>query len=285
MAELIDLEWMGALADDEATRRDLTEIARRQRLALEENRLLADDRPLLLRLAGHEIRLEWGAAFSALEIYQEIFRDRDHGRIEGFLDGIGTGTVLDLGANFGFFALRLKELYPQCRICCVEANPRVFPYLQANLEANGYDDVQALHAAVAGTEGSVELKYIPELPAISGKGIDLVERPWMRQEFIHHTYVPGITLCQLLDVCANSLKESTIELLKLDVEGMELEVLEGGREVMGHVSRVVVEYHSEALREGVAVLLSEEKFTWAGEYRSSPTSYYGELYFHRRSMT
>lgn len=285
MAEAIDLDWLGARADDAATRRSLAKIARRQRLALEQNRLQADPQPLRLRLDGRELHMEWGAAFSALEVYQEIFRDRDHERVAGFLEGIGDGLVVDLGANYGFFALRLKELHPECQVCCVEANPHVFPWLCANLEANGHGEVRALHAAAAGEEGMLDFAFIPELPAISGKGLSLVDRPWMRDEFIRRTQVPCITLGRVMETCGPPFREGAIELLKLDVEGMELEVLEAGRSELDRVVRVVVEYHSQALREGVARLLREQGFTPLGEHRPCSSSYYGELYFHRRRTT
>ena len=47
-----------------------------------------------------------------------------------------------------------------------------------------------------------------------------------------------------------------IDLLKIDVEGAETAVLDGARAALGLVDRVVVEYHSPALRSHVTALLA-----------------------------
>ena len=47
-----------------------------------------------------------------------------------------------------------------------------------------------------------------------------------------------------------------IDLLKIDVEGAETAVLDGARAALGLVDRVVVEYHSPALRSHVTMLLA-----------------------------
>lgn len=275
MAESIDLTWFESIADDAATMNNLAQIARRQQTALQENRLAADETPLCLHLAGQHIWTEWGAAFSAMEIYQEIFRDNDHAKLPGFLDGLGGGTILDIGANFGFFALRLKRDYPESRLCCVEANPYVYSYLSRNIRENTLAEVTTLHAAVAGKTCSLSFDYIRQLPAISGRGLATVPRKWMREEFIESVTVPGKTLGAIMADCGCE----NISLLKLDVEGMEVEVLEAAKGELPRISKAVIEYHSDALRDGVTALMEDQGFTLLADMRPANSAYYGDLYF------
>ncbi len=46
-----------------------------------------------------------------------------------------------------------------------------------------------------------------------------------------------------------------IDLLKIDVEGAEVDVLRGAGQVLSHVERIVVEYHSRPLLDQVIALL------------------------------
>lgn len=47
------------------------------------------------------------------------------------------GTVVDVGANVGFFSLLFSRIYPSCSIQAVEPNPYSAMRLRANLDANG----------------------------------------------------------------------------------------------------------------------------------------------------
>lgn len=49
----------------------------------------------------------------------EIFRDHAHALLPGF-DGEMGGTVVDLGTNEGYYALRMKLLSPTIRVLAVE---------------------------------------------------------------------------------------------------------------------------------------------------------------------
>lgn len=275
MAEPLDLAWFHSLADDDVSRCELNAIAEIQRCSFRENQLFPDSSPLCLRLDGNVIWLERGAAFSALEVYQEIFRSQDHGKVPGFLDDIGEGCVLDLGANFGFFTLNLKRRFPACKVWCVEPNPYVFPYLCRNIEANGLHHVTAIKAAVADRRGLVTFPVIRELPAISGRGLAEVDRPWMRDDFMTEITVEGITVGDVIANCGNH----RIALLKMDIEGTELEALSVAGEALRAVRRLVVEYHSDRLRGDVVTVMANQGFEQIADIRPPQSTYYGDLYF------
>jgi hypothetical protein len=75
---------------------------------------------------------------------------------------------------------------------------------------------------------------------------------------------------QTMDQVVRALGISRIDLLKLDVEGFELDVLKGANETLQLVDRVILEYHSPELgrrtvelfaRQGLEILL-DQKQNW-----------------------
>lgn len=111
MPRMIDLLFFERIADDPKTMDKIREIYRRQERMLRDNEMPIDPSEISLRLSGREISIESSSAVNALEIYQEIFRDNDHAVIAEFMPGAETETVVDLGANYGFFAMWGKKSF------------------------------------------------------------------------------------------------------------------------------------------------------------------------------
>ena len=68
-------------------------------------------------------------------MFDEIF-DRDAYELDSLRSKIGTGLVIDIGANIGTFALRALQLFPNCSLIAVEPNPVDFEHLLWNLNEN-----------------------------------------------------------------------------------------------------------------------------------------------------
>jgi len=73
-----------------------------------------------------------------------------------------------------------------------------------------------------------------------------------------------------------------IDLLKIDVEGLELDVLTGAGGAFALIDRVVLEYHSVDLGRGVAELLACRGLSIALDEKQSWSSAIGMLYTQRR---
>jgi FkbM family methyltransferase len=124
------------------------------------------------------------------------------------------GLLVDVGANLGYFSLLWVAARPGNRTESFEASPRVLPLLRANVARNGFQDRIHIVAAAAGRERS-ELGFDvgPDdqtgwgglSPSIAGMSVRVpVER--------------------VDDVVGESAR---VALLKIDVEGAELWVLQG----------------------------------------------------------
>jgi FkbM family methyltransferase len=136
-----------------------------------------------------------------------------------------SSSILELGANVGYFTVQGARAGPRARYTAVEPYPFSARVCRANLELNRVESVELVTAAaVAGTEPAVEL-HVPgdqlATPTVAfiRAGTELPER--MSRGVRQTISVPAVDVRRLL---------SGVDLLKLDVEGQEHALLAAGRE-------------------------------------------------------
>jgi FkbM family methyltransferase len=138
-------------------------------------------------------------------------------------------TVVDVGANVGEVSIVLSQRVGSTgHVFAFEPQPRVFQYLLGNLALNRCGNV---------TPRNVALGSAPGLARMSDDKQDDMNR-------ITQTGVIEVT-CSTLDA---ELPSEAIALLKIDVEGSELSVLRGAREVLTRVACVNCELIDEHCR-------------------------------------
>lgn len=125
-----------------------------------------------------------------------------------------TGTFVDAGANVGFWSLRVASKFPQSRVLAIEANPDTAKLLRNNLAINSLRNVDLAELGLARYAGELTL-YCRDH---GNRGGDTFVKA---AETAREVRVP---VSPLLDVClANEIRQ--IDFLKMDIEGMEIEVL------------------------------------------------------------
>jgi len=130
---------------------------------------------------------------------------------------------LDVGANIGLTACALSTLCPDGKIAAVEPVPRTFGFLQRNVK--GLSRVTAFKHALGSTEGVLRMQGNPNFLAGS-----FVADEYDIQDGGHFTEeVPVKTI----DKAFQSFGLDRLDFIKIDVEGFEIEVFEGGRQVIG----------------------------------------------------
>jgi FkbM family methyltransferase len=159
-------------------------------------------------------------------------------------------TAFDVGASHGFYTLLFAKLAGPELVHAFEPEERNFARLRMNLELNGLESVHASRLAAVDESREVELNvFSPELygwhtlgqPAMEVEGLPVV--PIARQR------VRGVTLD---DYCVER-EIDRIDLLKLDVEGAELEALRGASRLLEEkrIGCLVFEI-SQAMVEGMS---------------------------------
>ncbi len=145
------------------------------------------------------------------------------------------GTVVDIGANIGFFTLCAAPFAD--RVVCVEPVEENLRIARRNIELADLTDKVAFHqCAIAGQSGSVRLF----LSAWNHGGHSICSEHAIRWGQTRHVDVPAITLADLFE--RGNIQHCS--LLKCDVEGAEFGILAGApRELLAGVDRIVMEVH------------------------------------------
>lgn len=273
----IDCEAILGYADDHSSRKMLHRIFASREEVASRNEFPKDDSYFTIRLNGLELNLKFSNSFSAIETFYEIFIKNGHCKVPEFMPE-NARTVLDIGANQGFYALRVAQANPSCRISCFEPNPFEFESLRRNLSSNKMaDKIEAWNLALAAKPGDIYMEVIPQIGAIGGPSLKSPARKWIKDEFIRRISVKAIALDEGLQISGFE----HVDILKLDVEGLELEIL-GSFHSFAAVERIVVEYHFAAGRNGLMAMMVRNGFSLVFE-DTEPGDYYGDLYFEKRA--
>jgi FkbM family methyltransferase len=148
------------------------------------------------------------------------------------------GIALDVGANVGAYALLFGAwMRPGGRVYAFEPSPGAYDGLRRHVELNGLMDVvRPVRAAVADNEGTAALAGADQ------QGTSRLAHPEEGGTMVETTTIDGF--------CAREGIMPT--LIKIDVEGWELEALRGARETIargGDGLVLFVEMHPTAWRE------------------------------------
>lgn len=132
------------------------------------------------------------------------------------------GTVIDVGANIGTFAIPLALAAPQSRVLCFEAQRYVAYQLCGAVVLNGLARIHVHHLGVGEQEGTIEVtmpNYAAE-PNVGAMSID------PEVNALRGSTTQGERESVRM-IALDSLDVTDLRLLKIDVEGMELAVLRG----------------------------------------------------------
>lgn len=128
-------------------------------------------------------------------------------------------VILEVGSNIGAHTIALSQFVGNSgKIYAFEAQRVIFQTLCANMALNSITNVECYHMAVASQKGFLkipEIRYDIEYN-FGGMGID---------KFQEGEKVPLVSLDSLVDV-------SRVNLIKVDVEGMESQVLTGAKQMI-----------------------------------------------------
>jgi FkbM family methyltransferase len=161
--------------------------------------------------------------------------ERETYMAELFQRAVSPGDVIvDVGAFLGYFALLAVNAASRARAYAFEPDPRDFPWLSHNIEANGLGDrVQALSTALSDRPGWVTL-YLAQEDQTQSSVYPLTNHGRSVQ-------VEAVTLDAFLG-------DTVPDIVKIDVEGAELQALEGmTRSIQRGRPLLFVEWNPRAL--------------------------------------
>jgi FkbM family methyltransferase len=191
-----------------------------------------DRRPLPAFQVRGGITLVHGAGDDPLYAFREIFERSEYiGR--GFYTPKPEHMVVDVGANNGFFTMYLQWRAPGIRVHCFEPGTGALQLLRENIALNNCGSIVTAHPyAIADSNGSRNL-----LKRTNSMCRSLAIDP---DEDTDGDRVETITLAGGLELCG----QGRVDLLKIDIEGGEVELVSGAEpKTWKRVERVVAEIH------------------------------------------
>ncbi|WP_157514135.1 non-ribosomal peptide synthetase, partial [Nocardia concava] len=179
-------------------------------------------------------------------LYEEIFETEEY--CHGGVTIPGDGCIVDIGAHVGMFSLYAKRKSPGVKLFAVEPMPELRRMYAANAALHDLDATLVPYAI--GAEATTDtFTYYPEMSVLSGRGTGSREQHDILQSFVHSEYqaetqdlgdrlvdqmIADRLDCVQVDVPIRTLSHimdeygiGHIDLLKLDVEGSELDALHG----------------------------------------------------------
>jgi len=145
-------------------------------------------------------------------------------------------TVIDGGANIGQFARAAHTCFPQAKIISFEPLPDIARALRRNL--SDAPNFKVIEAALGASDGQVEFyRHGYSQSSSVRKMLHKLDGLMSKDSEVERLQVPMLTL-------DTALKDETFErpaLLKLDLQGYELEALKGATGTLEQCSHVLLE--------------------------------------------
>lgn len=140
-------------------------------------------------------------------------------------------SIIDVGAGLGDFSLLAAKKFPQAQILAFEPNPDQYKLLKENIRINNIKNIKTFNFAL-GTKKNYHL--------------------YLSAFNVHASTLKNDKSKNRIKVTGKRLNEfinESIDLLKLDCEGAELDILKSiSNNKMGLIKRIIIEYHNNIIQ-------------------------------------
>ena len=162
-----------------------------------------------------------------VSLFEDIFIREEY----YFVSSTQSPSIIDAGSHLGMSVLYFKYIYPKSKITAFEPDPDTFKLLLKNSETNHLKHVLFVNKAIAGRVGKKDFYYDERLPGSTIMSL-LKHR--------YHTAKKQVLVTEL----SLYIKENK-DLVKLDVEGMEQQVIDDlvRTNKVKNVQQFIIEYH------------------------------------------
>ena len=272
-----DFDWLCAQATDKKTSDVIDLIEQDETAFYASGAVSKGSEPLELRFKQGIFHVTRATGHSIAHIFVQIFKNREHMLASGF-SARDDQIIVDIGANEGYYAMNIARHNPHAKIFSFEPNPIAYDLLRKNIESNGLANVHTAQFAVWDSTGKAFLNILPEVTSIGAMTIEDSSYLARAEKRVLKVPVDTITLSDIID----RYELPRIDLLKIDVEGGELRILRDSLASLEIVDRIVIEYHSQAIRHELEALL--DTVGYALDLHVPDRDSFGDLYFTKRRV-
>ena len=187
----------------------------------------------ILRQRGYDIK--------PLDLYQEQIDIVNY----DWLKKKNIKTILDIGASFGEYATRARNLFPDAEIISFEAIPKSYKILSEKFKNDSLH--KCFNIALSNYTGETVFR----ISSNSGSSSLLEMNDLHKINYPVSKDIQEINInCDKLDNVIKDLKLKRNVLMKLDVQGAEKLVLEGAEETLKNVDIIFSEINFSELYKG-----------------------------------
>lgn len=204
-----------------------------------------------------------------VKTFRHVYKGHDYDQGLADLNWYEPKYILDIGANLGAFTIQSLYRYRKATIVSVEPNPRVLGCLVENIRRayehfwsvpkyapDWRDRVQVIPKAVVRNAEAHRDMQLTMTEGHTGGGSILHHCPWEAHPAWTNEVRTPVATVETIGV-SELVKERRPDILKIDCEGMEVEILEDLRDGnhLIWIDRIVGEWHGDGNRHLVGEIL------------------------------
>jgi hypothetical protein len=138
------------------------------------------------------------------------------------------GTLIDIGANIGTYCIPIAKKNPNTNIIAFEVQSKIYAQLMENIDINEIKNIKVYNNGLSDKVETL-VATIPDYEIETNIGAFSLDDE-VRQNDYEISTTSGTETFSLLTL--DSFKFDNISLIKIDVEGMELKVLQGAQDTL-----------------------------------------------------
>ena len=166
-------------------------------------------------------------------------------------------TFVDVGACLGYFTLFMaKKMNDKGRILSFEPSSIDYKWLNKSIKASGYNSIKTFQTALSNKEGTANL--------------------YLAEERGQHSLIGNGKKIRVKTAKLDTILEGKVDLVKIDVEGGELLVLEGMKETIENNPDIIItiDMHPEKIdiRKTIQFLYNQDFKIYSINHNLQPIS-------------
>jgi len=182
----------------------------------------------LVKVDGTQFLVFKGQDLISNHLKKELYENDLHQLALKILLDKPDGQVLDIGANLGTFCVPLAQKIPALKFHAFEPQRIIYYQLCANTIINSLGNVYTYEAGLSNQEADIELE-VPDYTSETNIGAFSIDKEVRENEYECRTSGGKE---KIILMTLDSIGFENVRLLKIDVEGHELEVIKGGIETI-----------------------------------------------------